>query len=352
MPPVDNLAFLAQTEAGLAWLDKPTIWLFAGAIVVLLITSLIGWILSLQPETVVNPGVVRILNNRVQSWWFMCSVLTASFLLGAISTSAGLIATLVLFGVLSFWALREYITMTPTRRGDHRSLFWIFFLITPLQYVLISWELYGAYTVVIPVYASLFIPARNAISGDPKRFLERSAKIQMGLMICVYCLSHAPAILHLQLRTRAESTGGAWTDWNGSPAGLLFYFILVVQFADVFQYAWGKLLGRRVIAPDINASKTWEGFLGGVATATLAGGLLWWVTPFTLWGSMTMSAVIAVVGLAGGLTMSAIKRDRGVKDYGTLVQGHAGLLDRIDSLCFAAPVFFHLTKYFHEIPPA
>ena len=225
--------------------------------------------------------------------------------------------------------------------------------------------------------------------------MERSAKILAGLMVCVYCLSYAPAILDLTLKTPGDTNNvfgrlddnddhklsrqeyEAWRgkpvtfdevgadedgfvtieaaqenpqvgdlfDWDGSRAGLLFYFVLLVQLADVLQYGWGKLIGRHVIAPNINASRTWEGFCGGVASATLFGVILAWVTPFSVWGSACMAMVIAVMGFAGGMTMSAIKRDRGVQDYGTLVQGHAGVLDRIDSLCFSAPVFFHLAPY-------
>src|SRR5438105_2871044 len=119
-------------------------------------------------------------------------------------------ATMILFGLVSFWALREFITMTPTRRGDHRTLFWTFIVFTPLQYILVALNAYAIYTIMIPVYASLFVPARIAMSGDPKRFLERVAKIQAGLLICVYCLSHAPAILSLAL---TEPPGGS----NASP---------------------------------------------------------------------------------------------------------------------------------------
>jgi phosphatidate cytidylyltransferase len=262
----------------------------------------------------------------------------------------------VLFGLVSFWALREFITMTPTRRGDHRALFWTFFLFTPLQYffvglgrrfydepgILQGIDFYGTYSILIPVYASLFIPARIALSGDHKRFLERSAKIQAGLLICVYSLSYAPALLDLKLRTWDKDR--QWIEWDGSNADLLFYFVLIVQLGDVLQFAWGRLLGKHVIAPAINASKTWEGFFGGMLSTTLIGSLLWWATPFTPWGSACMSLIIAVMGFAGSMTMSAIKRDRGVRDFGTLVQGHAGVLDRIDSICFAAPVFYHLTR--------
>ncbi len=321
-------------------LDLSTYILLGTVLGLLSVAYFVGRALRRSPESTANPAVVRTFNRRVLAWWMMCAILIAGFLLGYIST-------VVLFGLISFWALREYITMTPTRRSDHRTLFWTFFLFTPLQYVLVglgkNW--FELYTTMIPVYASLFIPARIAVSGDPKRFLERVAKIQAGLLICVYALSHAPALLSLDLRT---SGGLPWPGTNapGSNAGLLFYFILLVQLNDVFQYGWGQLLGKHVIAPQINASKTWEGFIGGMLSTMLLGILLYWATPFQIWEAACMSLVIAIAGAAGSMTMSAIKRDRGVRDYGTLVQGHAGVLDRIDSICFAAPVFYHLTRYF------
>lgn len=377
---------------GAGWLNTPTLWLAGVVIVVLMVASVIGQTLKRQPESAVSPALLRTFNQRVRAWWMMCAILTAGLLLGYT-------CTIVLFGFVSFWALREFITMTPTRRGDHRTLFWVFFVFTPIQYLLVGvgdslvepatasakwWadtlpplkgvDLYGLYSIMIPVYASLYIPARIALSGDARRFLERSAKIQFSLLICVYSLSYAPALAHLDLLTSKPavsdtslSTGDvtpnpnaveedseaesqpsparrSWTE--GGRAGLLFYFILIVQLSDIFQYAWGKLLGQRVIAPKINASRTWEGFVGGALTTAIVGALLWWVTPFRIWEAGCMSFVTAVMASAGGMTMSAIKRDRGVSDTGTLVQGHAGVLDRIDSICFAAPVFFHLTRYF------
>jgi len=158
--------------------------------------------------------------------------------------------------------------------------------------------------------------------------------------------------LDLKLYTWLDGKWVLWSDPVQRNAGLLFYFILITQLNDGMQFLWGKLLGRHVIAPKINASKTWEGFIGGALSAALIGMLLWWVTPFSIWGSACMSLVIAVMGSAGSMTMSAIKRDRGVRDYGTLVQGHAGVLDRVDSICFAAPIFFHLTRLFLHVIPA
>jgi phosphatidate cytidylyltransferase len=317
------------------WLDWPALSLLSVVLAALAIATLVCVILRRRPDAAINPALLEKFNSRVRAWWLMCTILVACFLLSNT-------VTVILFGCVSFWALREFVTMTPTRRGDHRALFWTFFLFTPLQYVFVGLgaKYYGVYSIMIPVYASLIIPARIAMAGDPKRFLERTAKVQAGLLICVYSLSYAPALLYLPLRET-----GAKQPWTGSPAGLLFYFVLVVQLNDVFQYAWGRL-GKRVIAPDINASRTWEGLLGGLATTTLVGSMLWWATPFRIWEAAGMSLAIGVMGFAGGMVMSAIKRDRGVEDYGTLVQGHAGLLDRIDSICFAAPIFFHLTRHF------
>jgi phosphatidate cytidylyltransferase len=180
------------------------------------------------------------------------------------------------------------------------------------------------------------IPTRMALSGDTTRFLERTSTVQWGLMACVYCVSHTPALLMLQVPDR-PAIG----------ATLLFYLVLVAQSNDVMQYVWGKLLGKHPIAPNVSPNKTWEGFIGGTATAVGIGTALWWATPFTPLAAALMSLAITLLGFAGGLVMSAVKRDRGVKDYGSLIEGHGGVLDRIDSLLFAAPVFFHLTRFFY-----
>ncbi len=313
--------------------DPRTLFLVGGVLAILSTATMIGQRLKYSSDIGINPALVDAFNLRIRAWWLMCTVLAAAFLLG----QASRVATVIVFFLISFWALREFITLTPTRLGDHRALFWVFIVFTPLQYLIVGLgvERYGLlFTVLIPVYAFLFIPARVAMAGDYKRFLERVAKIQAGLMICVYCLSYAPAILSLKI-----------PGFEGQNSRLLFFFVLVVQLNDVLQFAWGKLLGRRVIAPAISPSRTWEGFIGGVASTSLIGAALWWATPFEPWQAAGLSAVIAVMGFAGGMTMSAIKRDRGVKDYGTLVVGHGGVLDRIDSICFAAPVFYHLTRY-------
>jgi phosphatidate cytidylyltransferase len=332
------------------WHDRRTYVLLAVILSTLGIATVVGLVLSRREKIGIESAIVRRFNHKLQVWWMMASIFAVGFLLGRIGV-------VVLFGLISFWALREFITMTPTRRGDHRTLFWVFFVFTPLQYILIGLgssppdalggskgiDYYDFYSIMIPVYASLFIPARAAIAGDYKRFLERSAKIQSGLLICVYSLSYAPAILDLQL---VETDG---TKWSGSTVSVLIFLVLIAQLASVFERAWGKLAGRHVIAEKINASRTWEGFLGSMVTTGLVAAALYWATPFHWWEAGILGAVVTVMACAGTMTMSAIKRDRGVTDTGTLVQGHAGVLDQIDNICFAAPVFYHVTRFFWSV---
>lgn len=308
-------------------------WAFAAFVVCLLgVATLAGRLLRDQTQLGLNPAAVDAFNSRVRSWWIICALLTVAFLSPTI--------TVVLFALLSFWALREFITLTPTRLSDHRALFWVFFFFCPLQYVLVWLNQYDLYSVLIPVFAFLFIPMRMAIAGDPKRFLERASKVQAGLLVCVYCLSYAPALLYL-----AKPGGITYS----AAARLLFLLVTLSMLSEAVQHAWSRLYGKHVIAPEINQSRTWEGFLGSSATIALVGAALYQVgaTPFEeLWQATLSALLIAVMGFAGAMTLSAVKRDRRVQDYGTLVEGHGGVLDRIDALCFAAPVFYHVVRQF------
>jgi phosphatidate cytidylyltransferase len=309
-------------------LDSQLVWAFAGVLGLLALSSLTGLVLKAVIRKPEAQATISNLNARIGAWWIMSAIFALTLVIGPIGS-------LVLFGLMSFLALREYVTLLPARRADHRTLFWAFFIFTPLQYFLIGIQWYGMFAILIPVFAFLFVPARLAIAGDTEAFLERASTIQWGLMICVYCLSYTPALLMLQIAG------------YGRPAKLMLYLVLVDQLSDVLQYVWGKMLGRHKIAPVVSPNKTWEGFIGGVLSATAIGTALWWMTPFTPAVAAAVSLAITLMGFAGGLTMSAIKRDRGVKDYGTLIKGHGGILDRMDSMCFAAPVFFHIVRYFY-----
>lgn len=295
----------------------------------LVAASLIGFVLSRTARSDKAKATVGNLNARIRAWWVMVAVF-------AVAIRTGGVGSIVLFGFASFMAMREFLTLAPTSRTDHAVLFWAFFIFAPIQYWLVYVQWYGLFSILIPVYAFVAIPTRMAIAGETTRFLERTSTVQWGLMACVYCVSHAPALLMLQV-----------PNYAGGGAALLFYLVLVAQLNDVMQYVWGKLLGRHPIAPQVSPNKTWEGFIGGTLTAVGVGTAIHWATPFSPLGAAAMSAAITLMGFAGGLVMSAVKRDRGVKDYGSLIEGHGGVLDRIDSLLFAAPVFFHLTRFFY-----
>jgi phosphatidate cytidylyltransferase len=307
--------------------DPRLLRLLSGVLGLLLLASAIGWMLSRHVgET--NRATVDNINARIRAWWVMSLVFMVSVMTGALGS-------ILLFTLISFLALREFVTLAPTRPGDHRALFWCFFVATPLEYFLIWIGWYGLFSILIPVYITIFVAIRTVLAGDTERFLERTATTQWGLMICVYFVSHVPALLMLRI-----------PGYEQQNAALIFFLVLVVQLSDVLQYVWGKSFGRRRIAPSISPNKTWEGFTGGILSATAVGTAIWWATPFSPLQAAVMAFVITVMGFSGGLIMSAIKRDRGIKDYGSLIEGHGGMLDRIDSLCFAAPVFFHMTRFF------
>jgi len=306
--------------------EPTTLKLFGGVLALLVLASSIGLVLRARVRSEAGRATVANLNARIRSWWIMCVVF-------GVATMGGPLLSLALFALTSFFALREFLTITPTRRADHIVLFGAFFALLPLQYYFIAIKWYGMFSIFVPVFGFLFIPIVAALADDHTDFLARAAKIQWGLMVCVYCVSYAPALLTLEIPGYV------------GPAKLLFYLVCVVQLSDVFQYVWGKLLGRRKIAPDVSPSKTVGGFVGGVATATAIGAALWWATPFTPWQAAGFAFAICLFGFAGGLVASAIKRDRGVKDFGALLAGHGGILDRVDSLVYAAPLFFHLVRF-------
>jgi phosphatidate cytidylyltransferase len=309
-----------------AFHDPKFVWFYCGVLFLLTVSTLIGGNLR-RHRSDANRSTIYNLNDRVRAWWKMGAIFTFAILIGRIGS-------LVLFAIISFLALREYMTLVLTRRGDHRTLFWSFFVIMPLQYWFLGFQWYVLFATMIPVMVFAFIPTSIAISGDSEHFLERGAKIQSGIMICAYCLSHVPALLLLKI-----------PGFEGHNARLLLYLVFVDQMNTVLQYVWGKLIGKNKIAWRVSPNKTWEGFAGGVLSATLLGTALWWATPFTPLQSAGMSLTICVLGSSGSLVMNAIKRDIGIKDFGIVVDRNGGILDRIDSLCFAAPVFFYLIRY-------
>jgi phosphatidate cytidylyltransferase len=254
-----------------------------------------------------------------------------------VSWASGAFVSTLLFCVLSFLALREFVTLTHTRRGDHRSLLLAFFVVLPLQYITVGTRHFDLFTVFIPVYVFLAIPVVSALGNDPQRFLERTAKIQWGIMVCVYGMSHAPALLLLNLPSYA-----------GRGAFLVLYLVGVVATAQIVQEAASRWLRRRPVARAISRSFSWRAWALGALAAAWVGALLYWATPFKPVPALVMGFIAGGSGTFGEFVMKALKRDAGVRHWGGApsVTGAVGLLDRVAPLCFAAPVFFHSTRWY------
>jgi len=309
-------------------LDVPPAVLYTlGGILALLVaaTLIVTVLRRLRPAADLSE-----LAARIKSWWVMVVIFTLAI---AVSRTV----SIVFFAIVSFLALKEYFSLIPTRRADRRVLFWAYLTI-PFQYYWVAEAWYGMFIIFVPVYAFLFIPLRMVITGETQHFLRAAGTIHWGLMLMVFSLSHLAFLLALP----EDGNPGA------GGAGLVLFLVFLTQFNDVAQYTWGKLLGRHKLVPKVSPKKTVEGLAGGVASTTVLGGLLApSLTPLSNVEGLVVGLVIAVAGFAGDVNISALKRDLAVKDSGQLIPGHGGILDRIDSLTFAAPLFFHYLRYFH-----
>lgn len=299
--------------------------------------AIVGGILTLATVILavlqaVRPGAYMTeLWARTRSWWIMAGLFFAASIAGAWMS-------LVLFAFMSFWGMKEYVTLIKTRTADHAALVLAFAAI-PIQYLWVSIGWYGMFIIFIPVYMFLALPIRLVLSKETSGFVASASQIQWGLMAFVFGLSHMSYLSRLH----AQGQDGALADGRT----LLLFLVFVVEMSDVLQYLWGKTLGRHKVVPTVSPNKTWEGLIGGVLSASLASLLLRFLTPFSLAETFGVAFLITMAGFFGGTVMSAVKRDFGVKDFGSLIPGHGGMLDRLDGLCYAAPVFFHYVRYFH-----
>ena len=304
---------------------------------VLSLATLWGFFRSLRehasddPQAEAHAQEVKRFWGLIKTSWVMATVFWIGWALG------DTVAT-VLFAIVGFFALREFITLSPTRRGDHRSLVLAFFVVLPLQFTIVGSKMFDLFTVFIPVYVFLALPVVSALANDPERFLERNAKLQWGIMVCVYGMSHVPALLLLDFPGYREK--GAF---------LVFFLVFVVQTCMLVQHLLGRRFPHTPVAPQVSQSFQWASWLAGVAAGGLAGGLLSFITPFKPGQALGMALLACFAGSLGHLVMKALKRDRGVTSWGMQgmsVTGAGGLLDRVDALCFAAPVFFHSTRWY------
>ena len=276
----------------------------------------------------------RQLRALLQTSWAMATVFWVSWALGDTMAT-------VLFALVSFLTLREFITLSPTRRGDHRSLVLAFFVVLPLQFIIVGSRSFDLFTVFIPVYVFLALPVVSALANDPERFLERNAKLQWGIMVCVYGMSHVPALLLLD-----------FPGYRQQGAFLVFFLVFVVQTCMVVQHLVGRRFTHKPVAPQVSQSFQWLSWLAGVAAGGLGGALLTFITPFKPGQALGMALLACVAGSLGHLVMKALKRDRGITSWGMQgmsVTGAGGLLDRVDALCFAAPVFFHSVRWYFDL---
>lgn len=306
--------------------QRDTLLLFICIGLFLVIATTIAWVL--KRRTTASNSVIDNLITRINAWWVMVIIIGVAFWIGKL-------AVIFLFFVISGLALREFLHLTPISRYDYFALIFAYVIALPMQYILVALSWYGLFSIFIPVYVFLLLAILVSITGSTNNFLERTADVQWGLMITVYCISCVPALLVLDI--------DHYQDRN---LLLIAFLILVVQLSDVLQYVFGKLWGKHKISPNLSPSKTVEGFIGGVVSASLIGASMFWITPFSFVQAGLISLMITLLGFCGGLVMSAIKRDKGVKDWGKLIGGHGGILDRFDSICFAAPIFFHVVRYF------
>ena len=277
---------------------------------------------------------MRSINGILRSSWLMVAVFWLGWVMGNR-------AALILFAVLSFFALREFLTLSPTRRGDHRSLVLSFFVVLPLQSQLVYIEHFNMFAVFIPVYVFLALPLASALANDPTRFLERNAKLQWGIMVCIYGMSHVPALLMLH-----------FPGYDHRNAFMVFFLVLVVQVCMVTQHLAGRWLPRPPAAPAISASFNWPSWWIGISTASVFGAALAGITPWVPGTAFAFSFIACLAGSMGHFVMKALKRDRGIPSWGAQgqgVTGAGGLLDRIDALCFAAPVFFHSVRWYFNV---
>ena len=274
--------------------------------------------------------IVQTLFARINAWWAMLVALSLAGLAGR----GGIV---VLFALVSFSVLREFLTLTAKRRADHWVLMFSFFVALPGQYLLVYFGQVGLFTIFIPVYAFLFLPVLAAAKGDTSGFLTRVAETQWGLMLCIFAAAHVPALLWIEI-----------PGYAGKEILLISWLVMVVQAGDIAHFIAPRLTGRTRIAPSIHHSRSWEGFIGALGTGVVVGTALAWITPFAPWAAALVALAVSVLGYAGGLVMTAIKRDKGVNDWGHLLPGQGGLIDRLDSVLFAAPVFFHLVRFFFE----
>lgn len=321
MIPLNDLNDGLPVQAGFVFLGIFALLLFMGLVVQVIEARNLS---STQKSNL----TLHQIRSQIYSWWVMAVVLLFAFWFGRIGTG-------ILFLLISFAALREFMTLVYRRKGDHYAVVACFYLLLPLQYYFVVSDWYGMFSALIPVYAFLILPIITSLSGDVGSFFERTAKIQWGAMITIYCLSHVPALMNLHI-----------PGFEGRNILLLIFMIAVVQFSEVLQFICGKLFGKRPVLPALSTQTSWWCVFGALGGGTAVAASLWWLTPFTPLQAAATGLLLSIMGFFGGLVMSAIKQSFGISMWGRRTRSHGGMIDRVDNICFAAPIFFHIVHYY------
>lgn len=269
------------------------------------------------------------LKDRINSWW----IIIGFFVVGAMLHTT---TAMFFFGFLSYLALKEYFTLIPSRQTDRRVMFYAYLSIIPQYYFAgIGW--YGMFIIWIPVFLFLLLPFKQVLIGETKGFLENTSRVQWGLMMFVFGLSHLAYMITLT-PVEGYSVGGT---------ELVLYLVLLTELNDILQYLWGKSIGKRKIVPKVSPNKTVEGFVGAFVSISILAVLFSFLTPFSWLQDLVAGMIISGGGFIGDVVISMIKRDIGVKDSGNMLPGHGGILDRVDSLIYTTPLFFHYVYYLY-----
>lgn len=232
--------------------------------------------------------------------------------------------------VITLLSLLEYNNLTQAKQGENRqSLPGIFFGLSVPAVFYIFGEAAAPPVIVAAVF--VFFLSGIFFGADLKKAFTDVAFRALGVVYIALPLSYLILLSNVK--------GGRW--W-------IIFFLTVIWFNDSFAFLTGKLIGRHRLSPVISPGKSVEGLFGGIAFGMIAAALFnyFFQLDHGYAKVLLFSVVIAVVGVLGDLTESFIKRGAGVKDSGTIVPGHGGILDRIDSIIFAAPVLYYLLVFF------
>ena len=292
-----------------------------GLAVTLLVAATIGASVSSRIRRPLRDAEVRL---RIRMWWFI----VAGFFMALVFDYR---LSVVALGLVSFVAFKEFLTLAPTRRADNKVLLWAYLAI-PLQYFWAGSGVYGIFSVFIPVYLFLLLPIRMALVGDTHGFLRSVGVIHWGLMTTVFCVSHLAFMLALPDLPGLKNSG----------VSLLFYLVVLTQLNDTAHFLVNSRFGRHPVLATVRPGLSIEGMAAGIALTTLAAvALAPWFTPFTWVQAVIAGLLIGLFGFLGFVATAAIERDLGVRESGHFLPGHGGLLERLDSLMFSAPLFFH-----------